>query len=1025
MKKLNFLKVLSFYPFISLLLISCDFFEPTYEIIDNGHENSKNDDWYESPDESEHNNQNEPDFTMETNDIDLTGFFEKEPELAFKSKPNGITRWNEEYRHFVRCESSSGIKTSIALGEDSCGGTLKDNVYSFTPVEEEIPAGKCKTSFVCSTNPNKFIMQETEFQIPNPAEIISPAEAVMLFDIIWSNSDHALFVKNGDLYSVNRDLDSHFLIMENVYTDEGDTFSTANFFYFLSPDEKSGEMAIMKTDGTVENTSVALSREMISDLINVNDRIAGIKYIDKDADLYVKLENINEDKQSLIYFGTETEEVSASKFDTAYNVICSGDKCVFSTLDNYYIFEKDTKQLKEICAGSDKDQLFSFMGNIIISSYANSGCYNSLDINSCEEKEWCECGDYHPNSIDFYNRQSEGCIQIFSNCGNSTVITKFTSDGTKQTSVIPEGDISDIIHSNCENIYRLSSVDFKEPDRKCLTGTEISTGIVTEFDLECSSDNEFKYGGIFNESMMLHRFNSKPAPETYFVSKEGGIITKEISLKYTPSDFSIDIRTVQNNESVILSFSKLTQMFLTDGTAENTSHVVSLYEGESFYSDILGFSKDEILIKTAKYDIYSGNLDNYLNVFDRNTGAKATILSKRCSYNKNGIYPGFYVDRFTFFWVSDNETCESHTLWRTDGTLEGTVTTDIKDTYATFQGLIYYQTEHDDLGGTYLLGVEVFYISSEGEITLLQDVPEDYKYVGKIGNVLYFYNQYSDLVYNLISFKNGEKIKSFEFGQTSRMEQVVVSKSALITLQQSDTGIEPSIMRVYKDGNMLSTPFIQEIYNDEFYDAQILFVNGDLLVLKAVSIHNSATYLKLAKINKDGSVDVSDHFLTVSHDISYDKMIFSGKSLIFFVRGALYTVSFENGTVSIELMREIVTIPGNIIGNTFSGEALFEVTSSYGEKSALITDGKKETSKEISVLYNDSIGIWEGFPFIDRNNFTSLLFIEEYPDGVLSEKVLTEKPIDSYISYSTNKIFYFRHKDYYKNEPVQSFKINF
>ncbi|HOG44794.1 MAG TPA: hypothetical protein PK560_12025, partial [bacterium] len=82
MKKLNFLKVLSFYPFISLLLISCDFFEPTYEIIDNGHENSKNDDWYESPDESEHNNQNEPDFTMETNDIDLTGFFEKEPELA-------------------------------------------------------------------------------------------------------------------------------------------------------------------------------------------------------------------------------------------------------------------------------------------------------------------------------------------------------------------------------------------------------------------------------------------------------------------------------------------------------------------------------------------------------------------------------------------------------------------------------------------------------------------------------------------------------------------------------------------------------------------------------------------------------------------------------------------------------------------------------------------------------------------------------------------------------------------------------
>ncbi|HSW61487.1 MAG TPA: hypothetical protein VLJ60_11845, partial [bacterium] len=653
-------------------------------------------------------------------------------------------------------------------------------------------------------------------------------------------------------------------------------------------------MTIMKTDGTVENTSVALSREMISDLINVNDRIAGISFIDKDADLYVKLENINEDKQSLIYFGTETEESSSAKFDTAYNVMCSGDKCVFSTLDNYYIFEKDTKQLKEICAGSDKDQLFSFIGNIIISSYANSGCYNSLDINSCEEKEWCEC-EYHPNSINFYNRQSEGCIQIFSNCGDSTVITKFTADGTQQTSVIPEGDISDIFHSDCENIYRLGSVDFKEPDSKCLTATEISTGKVTEFDLECSSDNEFKYGGIFNESMMLHRFNSKPAPETYFVSKEGSITTKESSLKYTPSNFSIDIRTVQNKESVILSFSKLTQMFLTDGTAENTSHVVSLYEGESFYSDILGFSKDEILIKTVKYDIYSGNIDNYLNVFNLKTGLKTPVLSTRCNnqntYDKEGIELEFQVGNFYFFWVSDNETCESHTLWRTDGTLEGTVSTEIEWLlYETFTESVNYQAESDAAGGTYLLGVEVFYINSAGEIRFILKTPEYYKYAGKIGNILYFYYKSGNIVYDVMAIENGKIIKTMNFDLDLRMEQVVVSQSALTIIQQSDTGREPSVALVFKNGDLLSTPLFQEIYNDEFYDAQILFVNKDLLVLKAISIHNSATYLKLAKINKDGSVDVSDHFLTVSHDISYDKMIFSGKSLMFFVSGALYTV---------------------------------------------------------------------------------------------------------------------------------------
>jgi len=204
-----------------------------------------------------------------------------------------------------------------------------------------------------------------------------------------------------------------------------------------------------------------------------------------------------------------------------------------------------------------------------------------------------------------------------------------------------------------------------------------------------------------------------------------------------------------------------------------------------------------------------------------------------------------------------------------------------------------------------------------------------------------------------------------------------------------------------------------------------VLINGDLLVLKGVSIHNSATYLKLAKINKDGSVDVSDHFLTVSHDISYDKMIFSGKSLMFFVSGALYTVSFENGTVSLELMPGIVTVPGNIVGNTFSGEALFEIASSYGAKSALITDGKKETSKEMTLLYNDSTGIWDGLPFINRNNSASLIFIEEYPNGVLSEKFLTEKPIDSDESYSTNENLYFRYKNYNENEPVQAFKIKF
>lgn len=94
-------------------------------------------------------------------------------DIFFKSKPHGITRWDEKFFYHIKCISANGFETLLKVSsEDTCGGTVDSNIYSFTPVKEKFPEKKCNLSVTCY-NKKDSRTQTTVLTIPNP-DILMP-----------------------------------------------------------------------------------------------------------------------------------------------------------------------------------------------------------------------------------------------------------------------------------------------------------------------------------------------------------------------------------------------------------------------------------------------------------------------------------------------------------------------------------------------------------------------------------------------------------------------------------------------------------------------------------------------------------------------------------------------------------------------------------------------------------------------------------------------------------------------------------
>ncbi|HPM48050.1 MAG TPA: hypothetical protein PLW78_12850 [bacterium] len=94
-------------------------------------------------------------------------------DIFFESAPHGITRWDEKFIYHIKCSSAQGLETSLKVSsEDTCGGTVSSNIYSFAPVKEKFPEKKCNLSVTCY-NKKDSRTQTTVLLIPNP-DILMP-----------------------------------------------------------------------------------------------------------------------------------------------------------------------------------------------------------------------------------------------------------------------------------------------------------------------------------------------------------------------------------------------------------------------------------------------------------------------------------------------------------------------------------------------------------------------------------------------------------------------------------------------------------------------------------------------------------------------------------------------------------------------------------------------------------------------------------------------------------------------------------
>lgn len=117
----------------------------------------------------------ENEFDTEENDFDQDAATESRffLDISFKSKPHGITRWDEKFIYHIKCNSVSGLETLLKISpEDTCRGKIHSSAYIFTPVKLKFPERKCNLSVTCY-NKKDSRTQTTVLTIPNP-DILLP-----------------------------------------------------------------------------------------------------------------------------------------------------------------------------------------------------------------------------------------------------------------------------------------------------------------------------------------------------------------------------------------------------------------------------------------------------------------------------------------------------------------------------------------------------------------------------------------------------------------------------------------------------------------------------------------------------------------------------------------------------------------------------------------------------------------------------------------------------------------------------------
>lgn len=952
-------------PVIAILFLSCGSTKEKSADEDSGIVTDTEEPVYDDDQTAVDNDSGEPD--EDVNDSD-----NESDNLSFKTRPHGITGWDKTYSYFIRCESEQNLKTVITVSEDdTCKGSLLSfgfsdpNTYSFTPTKKTFPDGRCIIAVECSDGKNK-ITQKTHIQIPNPFELLGPVEEQIDPKIMWMSSQHALFIKENKLFSINRDLDSVTLLDDDI-PDIMIKYSTDQYLYYISKDLKS----ILKTDGTPENTSkmpIPGERKFKS-ILHITESGSAI---------FSTQDDISQDTSLWFY---DHKENTASLIDLPdeienYFSLCDDTGCVFSGIEQpAFLFDTFTKTGEQICSlfsGFNQYDHPVYMNGKIYYRKNHESCITSLEISTCTEEKTGPCGNSYRTQLK--HEAGKNYFYAVYTDSEKTEINLFSSEGKSLSAVFNEKIYNFMSHDETHLFVITQKIHETNDPYNCLEILDLEGGSIIIPELMCRPSNVFSQIGFFGDTAFFKNLYGKLDTQFFEVNNDGKYAEKSMKVKIQPLSYTFSLNSFgADGDFYILDTPDSNQIFKTDGTPENTKYI------KNTFGKTLSVT-DEYIINHQEF------IDSYHNdslcIFDLKTGEQIfTLKTESCSTPEDSMIPSQYyygakkydlkIGNLSFFGILKHPGCGYYSLWSTNGTAEGTINHGFAlDKYN--GPALNKNVFVDSNNGIYLSFTDILYMDKNGGSAVDLGLHE-YSALGVSDDKFIAYKMDSGKIEDIVELKNGKIIKRMMSTDYRYFTNISMSEKRIEMLETVNYNKKTvANFLSFRNCNIEEKPVRIKLF-DGFSNAFWNVLQENNISLYS-TMHNSYNSRSMAGVifNNNGSVTLLEPFLYYYDDDSeYDftAMTIMGDNFVFNRNNSLRSTPFKNGrTNTVKLIETEGFMKYH--GKSYSGKAVVEqIGTDYSQKNIIVTDSYPENTATIQLTSkNSDVYLWNKW-ILENNRY--------------------------------------------------------
>jgi len=927
---------------------------------------------------------------LNDDDYDLA----KENKITFLTRPHGITRWNEKYSYFIRCESDKNLETTISVSEDdTCKGIIDSDTYLFIPTEEKFPDGRCIMAINCSDGENS-IKQKTEILIPNPYKFIpEPVEEPIAIYSLWSNAEYAVFSHNSGIYSINRNFDN----LEVIEKDGVDYLQSFVFspvfpankgFYYISKD------GFIFTDGTVANKKIILPMKKMEEVFDPLTELLFPESIDSEDNIIFVIGNSDlGQKTTWFYSSSEDNFFIIDDEDNWLSTDGSPDDLIYERKKGEYsFFNKEEKSFVEICPDKTKERPFAkaYINGRIFYQYGYDKCLTSLNISTCEEDKICGC---ESGSLSIINEKNNSFFHILNQCENKTIITIYSS-GKPEITTEFDGNISEFGTSDGTTLFVVEPPDSFDKSYNCLKILNMESGTVTKADVLCNPGESYAFSGFLGEKALFNVSGETLEHKLLTVTGDGKFKDVNPDMMLAPSVVYVSAgkKYRNGNDQIFVGTRGYTQCFETDGNPENIKFIAKST------GNIFSVNEDTVM------SLYKFGSYQYLNSFKIANGEKTIAAIGLDCENDRGIrFEGFYdyninINGMSLFGITNAENCGHYSLWTSDGTLDGTIDHEIT-IYHENQSYIYlpYDTFPDQTGGFYYGPSR--YIENSLKKAISTGVYGTV--LGFIGDKLIVYSTDDDYISKITALQEGKVVGSF-INETSRKLLEISITGNTIQLLETYEDDEPNTFLIsFPDGDLSTEPLSTLLFNRRFTNVSKVAANDKMAVFSAEVKGTLEKTIKSVLLTKE-KITVSEPLYYFSKDSSFSGLTVLDQDILFSENNMLMSIPFDM------FSKEAFTLfetEGNFEynGESFLKEAVIEywVNNDDGDGYILVTDGKNIRATQRKYQYSD-ISIWNDLIVESGKRFV----VEKDSDTLEPIDLIGENSEnDSYATKSLQNIF--------------------